>query len=79
MTMQAILIAVALAAGGDVERILERYEKARPSEQELSFYSLDWAADLGEARSRASREGRPVFFIVVTNISGPTDFFTGHC
>lgn len=62
-----------------VQRILERYTAARPSDQKLAFYALDWAPSLKEARARARKEGRPILFIWLTNITAATSFFTGHC
>ena len=62
-----------------VRQIRERFAAARPSAQSLAFYSLDWAPSLAEAKARARREGRPILFIWLTNISAPTDFFSGHC
>lgn len=62
-----------------VKMIRERFAAARPTAQQLAFYSLDWAPSLAEAKARARREGRPILFIWLTNISAPTDFFSGHC
>ena len=59
---------------------LERYATAiYPSRRELAIYSLDWEPTLAAARARAAREQRPVFFVMVTNFTGPTNFFSGHC
>jgi hypothetical protein len=63
----------------EVARILEKYRAARPSDEKLAFYALDWAPSLAEARARARKEGRPIFFIWLTNITAATSFFTGHC
>ena len=52
---------------------------AYPSKKELAVYSLDWEPTLAAARKRAAAEQRPIFFIVVTNYTGPTNFFSGHC
>lgn len=62
-----------------VGQILAEYDKSLPTQRALSFYSLDWAEDLAVARRRAAKEKRPIFFIMVTNYSGPADFFSGHC
>ena len=62
-----------------VEQILSAYRESLPSNRALSFYSLDWAEDLVDAKRRAAKENRPIFFIRVTNYSGPADFFSGHC
>jgi hypothetical protein len=75
-----LLFALALPAqDAEVRRILDRAAEAKPTEAELAFYSLDWAPSLKEAKARAAKEGRPVFFVWVTNISGADRFFTGHC
>ena len=68
-----------LAQDPQVQKILDRHEAARPTEQSLAFYALDWAPSLPEAKARAKKEGRPIFFIWLTNISAATSFFTGHC
>ena len=59
---------------------IERYAKAGyPASKELAIYSLDWEPTLAAARARARREQRPICFIMVTNFSGPTNFYSGHC
>ena len=68
-----------LALDPEVQKILDRHEAARPTDQSLAFYGLDWAPSLPEAKARAKKEGRPIFFIWLTNISASTSFFTGHC
>ncbi len=75
----AILSLLAVGQDGEEARLLARYRECRPSDDSLRFYRLDWAADLAAAKARAAKERRPVFFIAVTNISGPDTFFTGHC
>ena len=77
--MRILLPALLLAQVGTVERILEKARAERPSDESLAFYRHDWAPSLKEAKARAAKENRPVFFIAVTNISGPDDVFTGHC
>ena len=59
---------------------IERYAEASyPASKELAIYSLDWEPTLAAARARAKIEQRPIFFIMVTNFSGPTNFYSGHC
>ena len=59
---------------------IERYAEASyPASKELAIYSLDWEPTLAAARNRAKIEQRPIFFIMVTNFSGPTNFYSGHC
>jgi len=61
-------------------KLLEKHvQAAYPSKKELAVYSLDWEPTLAAARKRAKLEQRPIFFIVVTNYTGPTNFFSGHC
>ena len=62
-----------------VQRIVKQYDAARPADKALAFYSLDWAPNLAEAKVRARAEGRPIFFLYLTNITAATDFFAGHC
>ncbi|NRA97520.1 MAG: hypothetical protein HRU14_15090 [Planctomycetes bacterium] len=80
------LVAALLALGGAtraqdaaVARILDKVEKARPADADMGFYRLDWSRSLTDAKRRARKEGRPILFIWLTNKSGPTNFFSGHC
>ena len=59
--------------------ILQKFEEVRPSAEDMAIYRHDWEATLAQAKVRAKKEGRPIFFIGNTNISGPTNFYTGHC
>ncbi len=79
LMLLACLSLVAVAQNNHVEELAERCRQARPGAEELAFYSLDWAPSLEAALERAAQEQRPVFFIHLTNISGPTEFFSGHC
>ena len=63
----------------EIDRILEKVRAARPSDAALSFYRHDWAPTWDGALLRASAEKRPIFLITNTNISGPINFYTGHC
>jgi hypothetical protein len=76
-----ILLLLLLAAQGDpaAARVLEKFRSARPSDESLAVYRHDWAPTWEEARARAEKEKRPIFLVVNTNISGPTNFYTGHC
>ena len=60
-------------------RILDKVKDARPAHEDMGFYRLDWARSLPEAKRRARKESRPILFIWLTNKTGPTDFFSGHC
>ena len=79
--LAALLLSAAVAQAEDqnIRTTLDRYSSFRPSPATLRFYQHDWAMSLAEARSRARKERRPIFFVAITNISGPTNFFTGHC
>ena len=74
-----LFAALLLAQDPSAARILEKAAAARPTDEALAFYRHDWAPSLKEAKARAAAENRPVFFVAVTNISGPDDVFTGHC
>lgn len=67
------------AQDDDVERIRRRYRELSPTGEDLRFYRHDWVRSLDEALRRAEQERRPIFLLAITNISGPTDFFSGHC
>lgn len=74
----AAFFAVALVlVGQDASAILEKVRVARPGPSELAVYCHDWAPSLREARERAAKEKRPVFFVLVTNSYG--DMLSGHC
>ena len=78
-----LLFASILAAwtAGDppenVPAVLTKYESIRPREKDLAIYRLDWAPTLKDAKTRAAKEGRPVFLMVVTNSFG--NLYTGNC
>jgi hypothetical protein len=85
MGKQALTLVVAVAVwlpgqaqDPQARRIQERFEAARPDDQSLAFYSLDWAMSLAEAKDRARRDGRPILLVLNTNITAGTNFFTGH-
>jgi hypothetical protein len=69
----------AAAAAPAPESVLQGYRACYPAAASLGLYSLDWVRGLDAARQRASREGRPILLIVVRNISGGGDVYTGHC
>jgi hypothetical protein len=77
----ALLIALlASAAHAQVaEALRARCAELRPTDDELALHRLDWAADVDEARARASRERRPVLLLTVRNISGGGNIRSGHC
>ncbi len=57
----------------------KRFEAAQPSESQQAIWKLDWEDHLSTALARAKTERRPILFIHVTNISGPSYFGAGHC
>ena len=71
----------ALAANVDEElaKFSQRFQAAQPSGLQQAIWKLDWEDQLTTALTRAKTERRPVLFIHVTNISGPSNFGTGHC
>ena len=75
----SLILALLLQQESPADRILGKAAAARPREEALAFYRHDWAPSLKEAKARAAAERRPVFFVAVTNISGPDDVFSGHC
>ena len=77
--MAAVLLSLFVLQDGESARILEKFKALRPSDELLRIYRLNWAADFASAKVRAAKEKRPIFFIAVTNITGPDTFFTGHC
>ena len=76
-----LLLALPFAIGQDpeVKAVRDRYAEALPTDKQLAFYSLDWAPSLAEAKVRAAKENRPIFFLYLTNITASTNFFSGHC
>jgi hypothetical protein len=71
--------APAIAADPEVSRILEAHSAAKPTDGELSLFKLDWAGSLKEAKERAAKEGRPIFFVSTTQLEDAGDLRGGHC
>jgi hypothetical protein len=67
----------AQAPDGDVQKILDKYQRFRPADKDLAIFQLDWVPTLKDARERAAKEQRPILLLVVTNSYG--NLFTGHC
>lgn len=67
------------AQAPEAAKILESFEAARPKPADMEIYQLDWEESLADAQKRALAEDRPIFFVWVTNITGPDEFFSGHC
>ena len=79
LLLLALSTGAAFAQDSQVRNLRERFESAKPSAEKLAIFSHDWAPSLTEAKARARREGRPILFIWLTNISASTNFFGGHC
>ena len=69
----------ATAPDPEVARILEAYEAVRPGDDELGLFKLDWAGSLKEAKERAAKENRPIFFVSTTQLERAGDLRGGHC
>lgn len=74
----ALLLLLALQ-DGEAERILEKFSRVKPAEKDLAFFAHDWAPSLAGAKARAAKEGRPVFLVVVGNLNGYDNLYTGRC
>ena len=64
---------------GELSGFSARFEAAQPSDSQKAIWKLDWEDHLSTALARAKTERRPVLFIYVTNITGPSNFGSGHC
>lgn len=92
-TQRALVLALALVAAApaltraealapaqpSASEIVAACQAARPGADELRLYDLDWVEGLPAAVARARRERRPLLVLVVRNISGGGNLFTGHC
>jgi hypothetical protein len=74
-----VTAAPATAPDPEASRILDAYEAARPADEELGLFRLDWAGSLKEAKARAVKEGRPIFFVSTTQLERAGDLRGGHC
>lgn len=63
----------------DAQRILLAYQAALPAESDLGVFRLDWASSLAEAKVRAAKEGRPIFFVSTTQTKDAGNLRNGHC
>ncbi|MDB4750012.1 hypothetical protein OAF83_03815 [Rubripirellula sp.] len=68
---------VTLAQEADVDRVVGKYLKYRPSEAELAMYTLDWADSLTEALQRGAGDNRPLVMVIIHAQYG--DIRSGHC
>jgi hypothetical protein len=67
----------AAAPNAEVQKVLERFRSAHPSDKDLAVFQLDWVPALKTAREKAAKEQRPILLLVVTNSYG--NLYTGHC
>jgi hypothetical protein len=65
------------APNAEVQKVLNKFRLARPSDNDLAIFRLDWTPTLKAAKAKAAKEQRPIFLIVVTNSFG--DMHSGHC
>ena len=65
--------------GSELAAFSKRFQAAQPPGRQQAIWKLDWEDHLATALARAKRERRPVLFIFVTNITGPSNFASGHC
>jgi len=64
------------AKSAGVQKILDKYQDARPDAKDLAWFSLDWATTLKEAKERAAKEQRPILFL---HTNGRGNLFCGFC
>ena len=77
LALTMLAMTVTRAQTSEVESALKRYAELRPEEKDLAMYRIDWAASLEEAQSRALKENRPVFLVIIHAKYG--DLSSGHC
>ena len=77
LILLSILSTGIVAQNNQAQRVLDRYEQIRPSDEELVMYRLDWAQSFEEAKERARREKKPIFLIRIHAQYG--DLYSGHC
>ena len=72
--------AVLLSAQAAQEQdILKAYQAARPADHELGVFQLDWADSFKDAKARAAKEKRPIFFVCTTQLKDAGNLRDGHC
>ncbi|MBM3875680.1 MAG: hypothetical protein FJ386_03050 [Verrucomicrobia bacterium] len=79
LAILAFCLACPVLRAGDAQRILDAFNAARPAERELGVFKLDWADSLKDAKTRATRERRPVFFVTTTQLKEAGNLRDGHC
>ena len=73
------MLAALLLSLQDSQRILDAFERARPKDDTLSIYRLDWAEDVKSALARAAKEGRPVLVVATEQTEDAGSLKSGHC
>jgi hypothetical protein len=63
----------------EAEKILKKFDAARPADKDLAIFRLDWAPDLKEAKSRAAKEKRPMLLFVIQTLDKYGNLYNGHC
>lgn len=63
----------------EIEQVLTAFNAARPQDRELRVFQLDWAPSLAEAKKRAAKETRPIFFVSTLQLEDAGDLKGGHC
>lgn len=61
-----------------VRQIQEKFAAAKPTAEQLAFFSMDWEPDLAAAKVRAAKEQRPICLVTVHNITSACSFCSGH-
>jgi hypothetical protein len=84
LSLSVLLLAGGAAAqvssgSSEGRRVLEAHRAARPSDEALGVFKLDWAGSLAAAKARAAKEGRPILFVSTTQLKDAGDLKGGHC
>ena len=77
LALSMLAMTVIRAQTSEVESTLKRYAELRPRDKDPSMYPIAWAPSLKEAQSRALKENRPVFLVIIHAKYG--NLFSGHC
>ncbi len=75
MTWLVALLLSGFPQEEDPQAILRRYQSARPREDSLAIYKLDWAPDF----KSALKEKRPVFLVATRQLEDAGSLYSGHC
>ncbi len=75
----ALCLALPLLQDAAAQGIMEAFNAARPSDTDLGVFKLDWADCLKDAKARAAKEKRPIFFVGTTQLKDAGNLRDGHC